>query len=353
MKNYISLTLFHTKRMLTTIPYLVISVLLPLLFIIFIHFIGQREGLDGSFSRIEVVSQSSFVNEEVKPFMKEEDQKHFVEDLDLALKNLENRDTNIVYSIPENFPEDAIQVYSLNGKNTDPVWEKAFQSTLLQVQEKKVLEKHGLQAEDLSFAIEEIPLEFKSQQVATKLMVLAIMVILYMGMTAMITASDLASMRKYQVLKRSIIANSNSGVVLGSILIGYTLAGLICSSFTIIAGSLIMQTGLGGFPRLFILVLTMSFFLAGLNIFLFRYIQDINIIRVLGSFLPMLFMGLSMAGKVNPNLSFLEKFSPFYWLFDSLDTGIMIPNIPIVLLFGAILFTAGSFKLERLLSSKN
>jgi len=44
----------------------------------------------------------------------------------------------------------------------------------------------------------------------------------------------------------------------------------------------------------------------------------------------------------------LQYVSPFYWVFESLDTGQIFPNVLIIALYGLVLFTAGSFKVERL-----
>jgi len=59
------------------------------------------------------------------------------------------------------------------------------------------------------------------------------------------------------------------------------------------------------------------------------------------AFIPLFFQG---PGDFN----FVQYISPYHWVFESIDTGQIFPNALVIILYGLVLFTAGSFKIERL-----
>lgn len=355
MKSMLRLTGFHTKRMLRSIPYLLMCFIIPMAVILLFHIFSSSE--DGnpefSFSSTVVVSHSDFVNQEVSREMGEKQKNKFGQDMEKALKDLENRDINLVYEIPKNFPDQAIKAYSINGKNSDPFWEQDFMEALKKVDEQKILQAQGVDPAILDKEVKTVQLNFDRETLTNDLFFLLMMVIFYMSMTTGVTAGDLCLLHKNQVLKRSISANAQSQLVLGSVLLGYTLAGLICSSLVVLFSSFLMGMSLESFPFIMLILLCHSFFLAGLNIFLFRYVKDENMIRFWGTILPLAFISLVMVQAKLGESSFVPKLSPFYWLMEAVDTGQVFPYLLVILLMGAVLFTAGSFKMERLLAVRD
>ncbi len=112
------------------------------------------------------------------------------------------------------------------------------------------------------------------------------------------------------------------------------------------------------FDNLFFILINIivaSIFSVSLGVFVTRLFQNesvvalaVNIVGISTTFLSlhsMGFMGLSMS-KSPWILLNIGKFTPQYWIFDSMKNSSIFPNIFIVILMSLVLFTAGNIKVR-------
>ena len=162
-----------------------------------------------------------------------------------------------------------------------------------------------------------------------------------------IVSADLNKLRSDGVLTRSIETNARSWQILGSVLAAFSLYNFISAMLIILLICLIFGITITQLPVIIVAILAFCIFNVGFTMVLFRLFKNDQVILMVGIVLSIVFVFLGIGIIDIPGLSFFEYVSPFYWLFESLDTGAILPNIPVIALYGLVLFTAGSFKVER------
>lgn len=353
MLSIINLTWFHTKRMLKNIGFVGITFIAPLLFTIFFTTIASNDESGLNVDGLAVVNHSQWVEDEVIPRLAIDAENIAVgDDSAQTFDQLEQRELNVVYEIPEQFPEETVKIHSLNGDNESALFEAEFGQAIQEAVQASTFEEYGIDQTALEASVAAPEFNIQGESVDMTIYFMAMFLIMYMLMAVAATAADLVQMRQNQVLKRSITANASSWKILGSLLLGYTLANVIISLSAAVLAFLFLGIAWSQIIPIILLIFANAIFAAGLTMFLFRYIKESQIIAVMGTMIPVVLMVLAMAGSINENLEVLQYLTPFYWLMDFIDTGQMIPNLIIVVMYGLVLFTAGSFKVEKLVGAR-
>lgn len=340
---------FHFKRiLLNNWGLLIMTFAFPVIIILGFLFIMRSDSSLMTEQEHVVISHSDYVTEEIKPHLKETYQGYFTKDSADAFRQLDQIEVSMVYEIPEDFPqsEDTIRVYSLNGSNRDPMFEADFLSVLTD--------------ELLSEAYVEANIDFESKQVAEptiqsafvsineNMAFVLFMILFFMGYSTGMIGSDLSKMRKEGILTRSLISNTYSWQILGSVLGAYMIYNILSSLLIVFLAVAIFDLPLTNFALLLSLILSMSFFVTGLTMLLFRIFKNETLIQMVGILGIMILVFIPLFAESMGPFSFIQYLSPYYWVFESIDTGQITPNVLVILLYGFLLFTAGSFKVERL-----
>lgn len=347
--KFVQLTWFHFKRIVFhNLGLVLISFVMPVIMISGFLFIFSSEDNPNLGQSVVVVNHSEFVQEHIYPKLSPTYQEGFTNDMESSFEELDQAETAMVYEIPNNFPENGskIKVHSINGENNDIFFESEFQAALSEA----VLE-NGIQEAGINFTPVEVSsptVNHRFTPIDGRLVMVLFMVTFFMSYTCGLIAGDLNSLRSDGVLTRSIVTNAYSWQILGSILSAYTLYNFIAAMAIIIICSLIFSIPLTSILLIISAVLAFCIFTAGLTMVLFRLLKNEQLIQIVGIILviALVFIGMNIIGL--DELSFIQYISPFYWLFEALDTGVVLSNIPIIALYGLVLFTAGSFKVERL-----
>ncbi len=340
---------FHLKRiLLNNWGYIVFTFGFPLVLISGFLFVMQGENNPMTGQDIVVVNHSEFVAEHVYPALSEAHQNYFEEDLDEAFVKLEQIEVPIVYEIPTDFPEESLtmHVHSLSGENREAVFESEFMSVFLD--------------EMMQVAFEEAAIQFNPVEVAEPEWILAdidfredtafvvFMILFFMGYSSGIIAGDLAKLRKEGLLTRSVVSNSHSWQILGSILAAYSIFGVLSGLVIIALMSAIFNFTVTNITLIFSLFIAMSVFVAGLTMVLFRVFKNEAVIQILGVIIIIGLVFIPILISILPEIELIQYISPYYWVFEAMDTGQIFPNALVIILYGLVLFTAGSFKVERL-----
>lgn len=346
------LTWFHLKRILfQNWGYLVLTLGMPLVIIIGFLFIMGADSSLMSGQGSAVINHSDYVSEEVKPELDPAYADYFVEEPEEAFQQLNQVEVTMVYEIPEGFPntDENIEVYSLNGTNRDPMFEAAFTTTLTETMTNGLYETANINFEPIEVAAPEVitPLV----DLDSDLIFITFMMLFFMGYNSGFIAGDLAKMRKEGLLTRSIISNTYSWQVLGSVLGAYTIYGISSSLIVILLTTLLFSVPITNIGLIISLIVSMSIFVVGVTMLLFRIFKSENLIQILGILIMMILVFIPLFADSLGSFAFIQYLSPYYWVFDAIDMIQIFPNVLIIALYGLVLFTAGSFKIERLVKN--
>lgn len=350
--KFIQLTWFHFKRIIfQNIGLLVMTLLFPLILISGLLFVFSESNNPSMGQASEIVNHSDFVENYVFLRLEESYQESFSEDAQASFEWLDQAEIAMIYEIPADFPNrgTTIQIHSINGENNDVFLEAAIQTALSEALLDSTLEEVGINFEPVEVA--EPTIHQNYAPIDGQLVLTIFMVIFFMSYSCGIIAGDLNKLRGDGVLTRSIVTNARSWQILGSVLAAYSLYSFLSSILIITVISTIFGITITQIPLILSAILAFCIFNVGFTMLLFRILKNEQIILMIGivSIVVLVFMGIGIIEM--GGFSFIQYLSPFYWLFEALDTGLIMRNIPIIALYGLVLFTAGSFKVERLVRS--
>ena len=349
--KFIQLVWFHFKRICQNFGLISISFIMPLFMVGGLLFITTSDTNAILSEEFVIVNDSEFVEENVYPRLSENLQANFTSDSKRAFEQLEQSELAMIYEIPVNFPEEGsrIKTRSINGENNDIFFESEFTSVLSEVMTENALNEAELDFEKIQVAEPSIKQSYTP--IDGNLVIVVFMTIFFMSYASSLVSADLNKLRSDGVLTRSIVTNARSWQILGSVLAAFSLNNFISAMLVILLICLIFGITITQLPVIIAAILAFCIFNAGFTMVLFRLFKNDQVILMVGIVLSIVFVFLGIGIIDIPGLSFFEYVSPFYWLFESLDTGAILPNIPVIALYGLVLFTAGSFKVERLVRS--
>lgn len=349
--KFMQLVWFHFKRICQNFGLISMSFIMPLFMVGGLLFITTSDTNAILSEEFVIVNDSEFVEENVYPRLSENLQANFTSDSKRAFEQLEQSELAMIYEIPVNFPEEGsrIKTRSINGENNDIFFESEFTSVLSEVMTENALNEAELDIEKIQVAEPSIKQSYTP--IDGNLVIVVFMTIFFMSYASSLVSADLNKLRSDGVLTRSIVTNARSWQILGSVLAAFSLYNFISAMLVILLICLIFGITITQLPVIIAAILAFCIFNAGFTMVLFRLFKNDQVILMVGIVLSIVFVFLGIGIIDIPGLSFFEYVSPFYWLFESLDTGAILPNIPVIALYGLVLFTAGSFKVERLVRS--
>lgn len=346
------LTWFHLKRILfNNWGFVLFTLGFPLIIIFFFLVIMQDDASVFSEQNIAVLNHSDYVQEEIVPHLSENYQEYFTDDAEEAFQQMDQIEVTMVYEIPENFPldEQQIRVYSLSGENRDTLFEAEFFQIMAKNRTNEAFSEANISIVPTEVA--EANWISPTDNFNSNIAFILFMLMFFMGYATGFIAGDLAKMRKEGLLTRSIISNTYSWQILGSVLLAYVVYELLANTIIIAMMSMIFDIPINNPLLIVSAILSMSIFVVGLTMFLFRLLKNEALIQMLGIMLTVVLVFIPLFAETFSGVYYLQFLSPYYWVFEAIDTGQIFPNIPVIALYGVVLFTAGSFKIERLVKA--
>ncbi|UUX34734.1 ABC transporter permease [Fundicoccus culcitae] len=346
--KFLQLTWFHFKRIVfQNLGLFVFSFVFPLLLIIGVIFMIFSSSTSNVESSLLIVNESEFVTEAILPHLSANYQASVTEDAETAFEQLAQAEVSMVYAIPADFPQEgSVDVYSISGENTDSIFETEFIT---------IFNEQMQQATLARFNLDFVPIEVAEPAIIQidasmdpRLFLTIFLSVLFMTYTSGFIASDLNKLRNDSVLTRSVISNALSWQILGSILSAYAVYNMLSNLLILLVVSAIYRIQITHIPMIISIFLSFNIYTLGLTMLLFRIFKSEAILSMSSILLMVVLMFIGMPMVDLGPLSFIQYLSPFYWMIESLDTGMILPNLAIVALYGLVFFTAGSFKVERL-----
>lgn len=279
-------------------------------------------------------------------------------DSDKAHAYLAEGRIGVIYIIPDNYLEDIDQPIKValrdeSSRSTSAehvinqiVYQKALKEALLT---NKLIEQDS--AVDFQY-VDQITINSTSQTSLDDIMNAMssiVVVILYIIMNGNMIGTDLVSLNKENVIRRSITTPNESWKILGTLLVAYAIViftvNMVLLSVIKVLNNLDMTMYL---RSLYVVILGIVFSLS-FAIMLFRLFKEPNLAVNTGMLIFIGLTGLTFIDSISSstwikNLSYL---SPMKWLLNILDSGEVLQGTIVVLLMSLVLFTAGSYKLEK------
>jgi len=361
--------LFHLKRIIKTPILFSMMVIMPaVVTALFVFVLGN----DDSNAQSQVVLVTDQAQEKtIQSGLEEVSVKlRSVSTVDEGLELLDKGEAALVYVLPDGFldyeaadDQHVPTVYSRDGQTTDQLVDQA----LLTLQS-ETFTTHLLQADDVLAAGETYSpprsavskiVEESSQNSENHMQLLfaTVMIVTYMIMNGSYFASDLASFKTENVLRRVVMTANNSFKITFSFLAAYGIFSFLSNSLLLGISAFISGATLMEFLRMLLIIGVATLFSLSFGLALFRAVKQPQLCASLGMLIAMVMLALAFMPILFDNqewLTYLGYLSPLSWLIKGLqDQTMLLPGLLIVLLMSSVLFTAGSYRLERYVNRAN
>lgn len=165
---------------------------------------------------------------------------------------------------------------------------------------------------------------------------------------------DILNLRKTKVLKRTLSTANSNITILAGIFLSTFIVFVILGAISVFLAHILLKIPMEYYFVNFMLTVAMAFLALAFTIFTTRLFNNEILVMMslvllaIGTFLPgiMTFTGI-IYGTASTSLTNIAQFTPFYWILDGVYNQQLFPNMFIILLIGLVLFTAGSFKLNK------
>ncbi|HHU61914.1 MAG TPA: ABC transporter permease [Natronincola sp.] len=361
--NFLSLIRVNIKKIIKTPIHLLFFLLLPLGTILFTTVIIDGMDSVGGFSASEVVFNSddrgTFGESFLAPFA--DSQEVFEDDLDGALHLLERNKVLAVYNIPSDFTKriqadekPVIEVYKREEGNLTVTLEARLETALNRLLEERILLDNGVinAIDELDVLQTEIIVERDAEVLSNDFNVGIMLLIMFVFYGSVSMVSELNEYRKARVLARAISTPNWGGTILASLIIAFFLVQFGINAVVLVCGKLILGMSITNFPVVMVNLALASLFSITFSLAIVRLIKNESVVSIitaisaLGSSYLAIFTDVKIFPHATKWLVNLAKFVPQYWVFESVEEGVLFPHVFILLLMIVALFSAGCYKLR-------
>ncbi len=343
--KFLQVLSFHVKRIFKSPALLGMLVLFPAILVIVLLFLVNNSGKNTGMTLIAVPDSALFVEK-----MGEQYEDSVVDEAE-GIQMIADRKAVCLYVIPENLGKEKINIYSLDGKQRDVVLEARLEEVLLEEEIRQIFTSRGLIVPILNEGA--VQLEYTEGEIDSGLLSAALVILMAMMINSTLLAGDLIGFKENRVLRRLVATPNSSGFLMGSHL-GSFLLFIVVFNLIILTGVVIVQKLDTSMLRTVVVnIVAMAFVSSSAALTLFRLFKKTSIALIAGNMitialialalLPMQFMG-------NQLIETVSYLSPLRWCMQSIDRNQLFPHILVLLLYGGVLFTAGSYKLENYVS---
>ncbi|MBU5311439.1 ABC transporter permease [Tissierella carlieri] len=362
--NLIQLIIVNIKRMLKDPLKVGLMLIMPIAVILFVNFL---EGGDShQSSKLSNVTVAYNIEDEGDLWetiysSPSKSQWIFQNEKDKALELLESNEVAVVYNIPSNFTEKInnyekpiIESYKREEGNITIPLEMDINNKINEFIKEKLLIDKGIisNKEDLYILKTETLFE-RNQKIVTGDLHTATMLLIYfiiLGASPIVT--ELMEFKKKNIISRSITTPNKSSVILGSIALSLLFFQVAANILVVLLGAKVTGYNIVNLPIIFINFILASLFSITLSLAMTRIFNNEGSASMVTALVAILTLFLSMFAQdgiyqnIPEFIKNLGKFTPQYWMFDSLEKSVIFPNVLIVLLIVLALFTAGSYRLK-------
>lgn len=350
----------HFKRMVKSPVVIGVMLLMPTVVLGIIGYSFRKETAHETSNVAFVVEDRGEYGHKFLEKIEANGNKSIYSSKNIALESLKKNQVLAVYIIHENFTEEInkgikpeIQSYKREEGNGTSFIEATMEEELIKLTKGKLLSNKGVinEGEEINTTIKvrEETIQGKNQM----LYMIVLMLTNFILFSAASVGTELISMKKQKVLFRAITTSNTGYEIMGGLYLGFFLVQAIIYTAVLFIQQAILGFSFEGLlPILLINILLTVLISISIGLTVTRMVENEGvatlIIYLFGIITTFVSMGATiMAGDNMPQIiKSIGKFTPQYWVINSMNTGTLFPNAIILILMAAAVFTAGSFRIR-------
>jgi len=349
------------KRMIKDIKVIGFMFIMPLVVISIINFGIKSSG--GSTVMVDVafnVEDTGKYGKQLLEELKIPKKSIFYNNKDKAMESLNKNDVVGIYEIPKDFSEKIkkgkkpeIKSYKKEvGNGTLPIEKSLNDNINKKVRENLLTNKNIIKNKDELDKNSVKTIIENTKNMEKEVFLVLSLIINFIIFSANNVSSEILNFKKQNILKRAITTSNRGFEIIGGVYLGMILIQSFVYMSVYICGKFIIGYSFDNLAFILINTIVASIFSVSLGVFVTRLFQNesvvaliVNIIGISTTFVSLYSTGLSMS-KPSWILLNIGKFTPQYWIFNSIKYSSIFPNIFIVMLMSLVLFTAGNIKVR-------
>lgn len=361
--NLWQLVLVNIKRMIKDPLKLIFVFMIPIGVILFVNFLDSGSSHSGPTSKVTVaynIEDEGDLWERIYG-ASSKSQWIMINEKDKALNLLETNEVAVVYNIPSDFTEKinnyekpTIEAFKREEGNVTIPMEIEINNRINEfIKEKLLMDKGIISNKDELYILKtETILERNEKEISGDMHTVSMMLVFFIILGSVSIVQELIEFKKKNILSRAITTPNSSSVVLGSLILSLLFFQVFANSLVFFLGSIFFKYEIVSLPIILINLILASLFSITLSLAMVRIFNNESAGPLITALVSMLTLYLAMFSQENmfPNvprfITNMGKFTPQYWIFDSLERSVFFPNTIIVALMVLALFSAGSYKLK-------
>lgn len=279
------------------------------------------------------------------------------ENKEKAILQLKEENYAAVYEIPKGFSEDVgkeikpiINSYKIEKGNKTEVFEISLEKCINKILQTNILKKNHIirNEKELNNNIVNVDYVYSKGTLNKSNSFPVITIVFLMFISASGYSADLLSLRKSRILER-LTSTSNKGyAVVGSIYASMFIVQVSLYLLSSVIIQIVFKYKFYDFTIMLLNIVFMSLISISMAILCVRIFKEAAISSFVISLIGMLMFFIYTFDEISPKENYilivLKKFTPFYWIGDSLQKSVIFPNALILILMALVLLTAGSIR---------
>lgn len=356
------LSWINYKRMAKDINSILFMMIMPIVVITFTYFIVHSDkGIADTTVAFNIKDKGSYSQELLNSL--NQTKNVFYDDEEKALELLQKNDVVSIYIIPEDFTEKIKKgekpiIERLERKESKVVApiEIRLNNEISHKIKEELLLKEGIikDKKELSTFSIKSDIKYDKSPISSDLFLAALLIIYFIILSSNTISTEILNQRKEKILQRALTTANRGYEIIASSYLAMFLLQISVYTGVLFISKFIMKYKIVDFHIIFINIALASLVSISLGLFITRIFKNPGIVSmvntlavILTTFLSIFSFDDGQTSTMSWVLVNLAKFTPQYWLFNSLENSKLFPNVIVLLLMTLALFTAGNFKLRN------
>lgn len=365
MVKILRLTYINFKLSIKDFASILTMIIAPLALILGLNFIGNKGGYVVDTNIAFNIQDKGVYGEEILKDMNIGDY-IFYDEEDKALELLHRNEVIAVYQIPEDFTEKItngekpnIKAFKRQEGNTTLAFELRLEEEINNKVKRQILIKEGIVNNDelLDYGAKAEVYTSKGSKLDKGFILAMTMSIYFIILSSSVIGEKMVSMKKQNILSRAMSTANRGYEILGSLCLSILALHVIANLIVVIISKFIINFTIPSFSIVIVNIVLASLFSITFTMFMTRIFENqgvVSFVAVIFSianiFLSLIASESSSFSKIPFAVRNLGKFTPFYWLMDSVENLKLFPNALVVLLMILALFSGGNYKLKNFIN---
>jgi len=366
MVKILRLTYINFKLSLKDFGNILSMIIAPLAMILVLNFIINKGGYATDTSYAFNIKDEGIYGEEILQAMNIGDNILYDEE-DKALELLHVNEVVAVYELEEDFTDKikkgekpSVRAFKREEGNTTLAFELQLEEEINDRIKREVLIKEGIidNIDDLgTYDAKTEVIVSGSNKLDSQFMLAMFLVIYFIILSSSVIGEKMISMKKQNILSRAMSTANRGYEIMASLCLSILAQHVILNIAVVIISKFIIGFTIPSYFIMMVNIVLASLFSITFTMFTTRIFENQGVVSfvsvifsVANVFLSIIASSSNSFSKLPYIVRNLGKFTPFYWLMDSIENLKLFPNAIVVLLMILALFSAGNYKLKNFIN---